>query len=82
MPLGLWHFALSVEVCNLVYNNNNNNNWARYCHHNENPMQFTEAPVSIRPSTGMPSSVSWPVMGGSTAHPTGVTLASDDPSSS
>ena len=27
----------------------------------------------------MPSSVNWPVMGGPTAHPTGVTLASDDP---
>ena len=30
----------------------------------------------------MPSRVSWPVMGGPTAHPTGVTLASGDPSSS
>ena len=27
----------------------------------------------------MPSSVNWPVMGGPTAHPTGVTLASDGP---
>ena len=27
----------------------------------------------------MPSSVYWPVMGGPTAYPTGVTLASDDP---
>ena len=27
----------------------------------------------------MPSSINWPVMGGPTAHPTGVTLASDDP---
>ena len=27
----------------------------------------------------MPSSVNWPVTGGPTAHPTGVTLASDDP---
>ena len=27
----------------------------------------------------MPSSVNWPVMGGPTGHPTGVTLASDDP---
>ena len=27
----------------------------------------------------MPSSNNWPVMGGPTAHPTGVTLASDDP---
>ena len=27
----------------------------------------------------MPSRVSWPVMGGPTAHPTGVTLALDDP---
>ena len=27
----------------------------------------------------MPYSVNWPVMGGPTAHPTGVTLASDDP---
>ena len=27
----------------------------------------------------MPSSVNWSVMGGPTAHPTGVTLASDDP---
>ena len=26
----------------------------------------------------MPPSVNWPVMGGPTAHPTGVTLASDD----
>ena len=24
MPLGLWHFALSVGVCSLVDNNNNN----------------------------------------------------------
>ena len=45
----------------------------------ENPMQVTEAPVSTRPRTGMPSRVSWPVMGGPTAHPTGVTLASGDP---
>ena len=30
----------------------------------------------------MPSRVSWPVMGGPTAHPTGVTLASGDPPSS
>ena len=27
----------------------------------------------------MPSRLSWPVMGGPTEHPTGVTLASDDP---
>ena len=27
----------------------------------------------------MPSRVSWPVMGGPTAHPTGVTLALGDP---
>ena len=45
-------------------------------------MQVTEAPVSTRPRTGMPSSLSWPVMGGPTAHPTGVTLASGDPSNS
>ena len=30
----------------------------------------------------MPSRLSWPVMGGPTAHPTGVTFASDDPSNS
>ena len=54
--------------------------WARCCHHTENPIQVTEAPVSTRPRTGMPSRVSWPVMGGPTAHPTGVTLASGDPS--
>ena len=30
----------------------------------------------------MPSRLSWPVMGGPTAHPTGVTLASGDPSNS
>ena len=30
----------------------------------------------------MPSRVSWPAMGGPTAHPTGVTLASGDPLSS
>ena len=29
--------------------------WARYCHHTENPMQATEALVSTRPRTGMPS---------------------------
>ena len=45
-------------------------------------MQVTEAPVSTRPRTGMPSRLSWPVMGGSTAHPTRVTLASGDPSNS
>ena len=45
-------------------------------------MQVTEAPVSTRPWTGMSSSVSWPVMGGPTAHPTGVTLVLDDPASS
>ena len=55
---------------------------AWYCHHTENPMQVTEAPVSTRPRTGMPSRLSWPVMGGPTAHPTGVTLASGDPSNS
>ena len=53
--------------------------WARYRHHTENPMQVTEAPVSTRQRTGMPSRLSWPVMGWSTAHPTGVTLASGDP---
>ena len=51
----------------------------RYCHHTENPIQVTDAPVSTRPRTGMPSRLSWPVMGGPTAHPTGVTLASGDP---
>ena len=56
--------------------------WVRYCHHTENPMQVTEAPVSMRPRTGMPSRLSWPVMGGPTAHLTGVTLASGDPSNS
>ena len=30
----------------------------------------------------MPSRLSWPVMGGPTVHPTGVTLASGDPSNS
>ena len=45
-------------------------------------MHVTEAPVSTRPRTGMPSRVNWPVMGGPTAHPTGVTLASGDPPSS
>ena len=55
---------------------------ARYCHRTENPMQVTETPVSPRPRTGMPSRLSWPVMGGPTAHPTGVTLASGDPSNS
>ena len=56
--------------------------WVRYCHHTENPMQVTEAPVSTRPRTRMPSRLSWPVVGGPTAHPTGVTLASGDPSNS
>ena len=56
--------------------------WAWYCHHTENPMQVTEALVLTRPRTGMPSRLSWPVMGGPTAHPTGVTLASGDPSNS
>ena len=56
--------------------------WARYCHHTENPMQVTEAPVSTRPRTGMPSRLSWLVMGGPTAQPTRVTLASGDPSNS
>ena len=56
--------------------------WAWYCHHTENPMQVTEAPVSTRPRTGMPSRLSWPVMGGPTVYPTGVTLASGDPSNS
>ena len=55
---------------------------ARYRHHTENPMQVTEVPVSTRPRAGMPSRVSWPVMGGPTAHPTGVTLASGDPPNS
>ena len=56
--------------------------WVWYCHHTENPIQVTEAPVSTRPRTGMPSRLSWPVMGGPTAHPTGLTLASGDPSNS
>ena len=43
--------------------------------------QVTEAPVSTRPRTGMHSRVSWPVMGGPTGHPTGVTLALGDPPS-
>ena len=47
--------------------------------HREMPMQFTEVPVLTRPRTGMPSRLSWPVMGGPTSHPTGVTLASGDP---
>ena len=46
--------------------------------HTENPMQVAEAPVSTRPRTGMPSRLSWPVMGGPTEHTTGVTLASGD----
>ena len=45
-------------------------------------MQVTEAPVSTRPRTGTPLRLSWPVMGGPTAHPTRVTLASGDPSNS
>ena len=56
--------------------------WVRYCHHTENPIQVTEAPVSTRPRTGMPSRLSWPVMGGPTTHPTAVPLASGDPSNS
>ena len=56
--------------------------WARYCHHTENPIQVTKAPVSTRPRTGMPSMLSWQVMGGPTAHSTGVTLDSGDPSNS
>ena len=56
--------------------------WVQYCHHTENPIQVTEALVSTRPRTGMPSRLSWPVMGGHTGHPTGVTLASGDPSNS
>ena len=56
--------------------------WVWYCHHTENPIQVTDAPVSTRPRTGMPSRLSWPVIGGPTAHPTGVTLASGDPSNS
>ena len=44
-----------------------------------NPRQVTEAFVYTRPRTGMPSKVSWPVIGGPTAHPTGVTLALGDP---
>ena len=42
-------------------------------------MQVTEAPVSTKPWTGMPSIVSWPEMGGPTAYPTGATLALGDP---
>ena len=45
----------------------------------ENLRQVTDAPVSTRPRTGMPSSVNWPVMGGLTAHSTGATLALGDP---
>ena len=56
--------------------------WAWYCHYTENPIQVTDAPVSTRPRTGMPPRLSWPVMGGPTAHPTGVILASGDPSNS
>ena len=37
--------------------------WVRYCYHSENPIQVTDAPVSTRPRTGMPSRLSWPVMG-------------------
>ena len=48
-------------------------------HQTENLRQVTDAPVSTRPRTGMPSRVSWPVMDGPTAHPTGVTLALGDP---
>ena len=47
-----------------------------------NPRQVTDAPVSTRPRTGMPSRVNRPVMDGPTAHPTGVTLAFGDPPSS
>ena len=42
-------------------------------------MQVTEAPVSTKPRTGMPSTVNWPEMGGPTAHPIGATLALGDP---
>ena len=48
-------------------------------HQTENPRQVTDAPVSMRPRTGMPSRVSWSVMGGLTAHTTGVILALGDP---
>ena len=44
-----------------------------------NPRQVTDAPVSTRPRTGMPSRLNWPVMGSPTVHPTGVTLALGDP---
>ena len=54
--------------------------WARYRHHMANPRHVTEAPVSTSPKTGMPSMESWPEMGSTTAHPTGVTLALGDPS--
>ena len=54
--------------------------WVRYCHQTENPIHVTEAPPYTRPRTGMPSRLSWPVMGGPTEHPTGVTLASGNPS--
>ena len=47
--------------------------WVRYCHHTENPIQVTEAPVSTRLRTVIPSRLSWPMIGGPTAHPTGVT---------
>ena len=56
--------------------------WVRYCQHTENPIQVTDAPVSTRPRTGMPSRLSWPVMGSPTAQPTGVTLASRNTSNS
>ena len=36
--------------------------------------------MSTSPRTGIPSIVSWPEMGGATAHPTGATLALGDPS--
>ena len=42
-------------------------------------MQVTEAPVSTKPRTRMPSIVSWPEMGGPTAHPIGATLALGGP---
>ena len=45
--------------------------WVWYYHHTENPIQVTDAPVSTFLRTGMPLRLSWPVMGGPTAHPRG-----------
>ena len=55
VPLGLWHFALSVGVCSLADNNNNND-------YDEAGPSSSFSPLKIK-MLGLPRDLEWFAMG-------------------